>query len=652
MGCLILKGHNKTVLKEVIRYYVETTENEYEDFIKDVQKTRGDLANATTYHEWLATTSYHLLNKYNISISDCIENKDVIRAAIKESESRQNGEFYTPEIWCKDGREYLKDMLGDQWGEAYIWDASCGTGNLLKSIDYPMDKIFMSSLLPEDVDMVKSILPDVEAFQLDFVNGVDYDENNMFFSQNLPPRLIEVLKSNQPIVFYMNPPYKTMEAQSSDVGAYMSSHGMTKSALDIFHQFMFRIVMIKRTYNLTNLYMGIFGPVTMFHSKMIEPMYNEFKKEFLFHDGMCFDAGDFSNTSESVGWVVGYTAWRSKQEGEVDKSVVLTSKAIGDNDEIKVLGSKLIKSVDINLHEWALPKDIVRSDVPLPVVTTFNSFKDTLMKAPEHYLGYMMSANFVIRATRRACVTSLPNPDNVAITPENFWRCVASFSARRVYATNNNPYNNCQYYNMPDTSIEGYGNWLADALMIFLFDYSAHEGAYRNVEQDGVKYTISNRLFPIDAEQLKQVITDPVILHDMEENPAQNQFVLQALAQVLPHISDEARELYTHCMTGIVTSLHGETRKSLEYANHTRAWDAGLCQIRLTKGLLPEGFETQYSYLLSRLKTKLYDGVYRYGFMMDAISDTEDAPSPTVEDDEPDLDVVEDEIEAINMGVQ
>ena len=250
-------------------------------------------------------------------------------------------------------------MLGDLYGEAYIWDASCGTGNLLKTSEYPRDKVFMSTLLEEDVKMVESVLPGVTSFKCDFVNGIDIDENNLGFSNKLPEKLIEVLRSNKPIVIFMNPPYKVMESTSSDVGRYMGDPcgplGDAKCALDIFHQFMYRILMIKRFYKLTNVFLGIYGPVTMFHSNMLKPLYNDFKKDFVFVDGMCFAAGDFANTSESVGWIVGYTAWKTKSIDDIDTSVVLDAKTADLDGNVTLLGKRVIKGVDENLHDWTKP---------------------------------------------------------------------------------------------------------------------------------------------------------------------------------------------------------------------------------------------------------------------------------------------------------
>lgn len=650
---MVLHGHKKKVLKEVIRYFVETTGSKYDDFILILNRVAGQQDVDLTYPEWLARKSYDFLKSHDITIQDCIENKDVINSAINADSSRKEGEFYTPQLRCQDGQEYLKHMLGDLWGQAYVWDASCGAGNLMRTANYPTDKLFLSSLLKEDIEIIQATpeYQGVEAFQLDFLNELDWDRNNMRFSDKLPPRLRQILETNQPLVFFMNPPYKVMEANSSDMGGYMASHGMAKCALDIFHQFMYRLVLLKRTYNLTNVYLGIFGPVTMFHSTMIEPLYNEFKEEFKFVDGFCFDAGEFSGTSESVGWMVGYTTWRTRLAGEQDTSIVLEAKSLDASGNSVSVGKRLVTSVDININTWVQAEDIIRYDQYLPVISTFKTFTDQFIKVPENFLGYIMSSNYAIRATRRACVTSLPTPENIPITEENFWRCVASFTARRCYASKQNPYNNCQYYSMPDTTIEGYDQWLADALVVFLFDYSSHLSAYRDLVIGDQTFNLSNKLFPIDHKLLEDLVTDPVLLKDMQNFPPQNQFLLSVTEYLFgTHaFSEEGAALYHQGIKIIAQSLVGTLRSDYNYANWTQAWDAGLLQIRDVSGLVPKDDEELYSYLLSKLKHKLLEGVYKFGFLMDtafAVEDdatfaVEDAAPFTIEEDEPF--VIEDE---------
>lgn len=634
MVFLILHGQKKKVLKEIIRYFVETTELQYNDFILSIDKARGRQESELAYPEWLANKSMQLLSEYEITYKDILENKDTINAAINEDSSRNEGEFFTPESWAKDGRDYLEAMVGDLWGKANIWEGSCGSGNLLRTAGYPTDKLFMSSLLPEDIEIVKAT-PEFQgatAFKLDFLEGIDLDENNMNFSDKLPSNLRQVLENDEPLIIYMNPPYKVLSSKTTDVGSYMSSKGMAKCALDLFHQFMYRIVLLKRTYNLTNVYLGIFGPITMYHSKMIEPLYNEFKEEFTFDSGMCFDAGDFANTSESVGWIIGYTCWRTKQPGDTDKPMVLEAKTLGGTDTPTVIGSRLVTSVDVNLHNWVAPEDVVRMSDRLPTMTTYSTFTEYDTKVPDNALAYMMSSNFVLRATRRACVTTLPTNDAIHITQENFWRCVASFAARRTYASKQNPYNNCQYYSAPNTSVEGYDQWLRDALILFLFDYDAQHASYRNVEFKEEIINLGNAFFPISKDIASQVITDPTLAADLANSHERNQFILSILQQQAPYLSEEAKDLYEFGLQMLLESLAGTKRGDVGYKNWLQSWDAGFIQLRDTEGMLTSEQQERYTYLVSKLKYKLYDGIYKYGFMMDTAFAVEDEDA--YEDDE------------------
>lgn len=619
---MILKGKKKKVLTEIVRYYVESTGNAYEDFISTLQAGKDVVIK--DYATWLALKGFEILEDNGVTVDDCIENKDVIHASVKADKSRQEGEFYTPEIWCKEGRDYLKEILGDLWGKAYVWDASTGSGNLMRTSNYPQDKLFLSTLLDEDVPIVQSAYPDATVFQCDFLNDIDLDENNLFFSDKLPKKLVEVLKNNEPLIFYMNPPYKVMEATKTDVGTYMKDRGMGKCALDIFHQFMYRMVMLKRFYNHTNMHAGIFGPVTMYHSEMVEPLYNDFRSEFDFTGGMCFTASDFSNTSESVDWIVSYTCWSSHDRGIMNpKPMKLEAKAIdrsNGEEVIKTIGSRTIQNVEDNIHYWVKADDIFTYEY-MPEVTSLTGITGKLAKYPTNALACIMSSNYVIRATRRACVTSLPNTDNVPVTEDNFWRAVASYGARRCYATNQNPFNNCQYLSSPDTTKEGYEQWLIDCLTIFLFDYSALLGSYRGLELDGEVFNINNKLFPLSVEEVMSITTDEAILEDAREFECDNSFILNILEDVKGKFSPKAKALYDFGIGMIKESLRGTYRKDEGYVNWTQSWDSGLAQIRDIKALFTDEVESKYTELLNAVRTDLLYGVYKYGIMEDALGE-------------------------------
>ena len=189
------KKHRDIVIK-YMEYFTETTGKSVDDFFAELSGSPS----------WLTSNIVSTLSNKGITKDNLFEYKDLIHRYDKRV-SKTEGEFYTPAIWCIEAHKYIKDLCGSDWGKVNIWDASCGTGNLLAEIDYPHDKLFCSTLNGEDIDIVKTRLPDVESFKLDFLNERDYDDMNEFFSENLPDSLRTKLRNNEPFLFFMNPPY-------------------------------------------------------------------------------------------------------------------------------------------------------------------------------------------------------------------------------------------------------------------------------------------------------------------------------------------------------------------------------------------------------------------------------------------------------------
>lgn len=636
----ILKGNQKKITQQIVRYFTETTGQPYDVFLNEAMNTTavGSSTEGLQYYQWLAKESLKLLNMNGISLADCIENKDVLRASMQDTaeESREEGEFYTPEIWASYCREDLKRICIEKgiWGKAVIWDASCGTGNLLRSLeDYPLELVYQSTLNEDDAEVVRSVwaergLPQENVFTLDFLNKIDWDEYNTEFVNQLPQGLQHAIRNNEPIIFFMNPPYKIGEAVRSDVGSHMKSHGMSKSALDIYHHFIYRIMLLKDVFSHENIYISLIGPTTIFQSDTIKELYDELKSDHLFHSGIAFDINEFSNIKGGTGWMVSHTTWCPKREGDPDTVRMILTTKVGKDGQIVDAGSRPYDTVEQSLHYWTAPVEAFPRLVSvLPIVTTFKDFSG-LGKHKEGVLGYLMSSPHVIRGTRRTAVTTLPNGDNMPITEENFWRCVSSFSARRCYAVNANSFDNSQYWSAPDETKEGYQQWLYDSLALFIFDNASCQTAYRPLVYDKndvhINQNIQNRLFPLPKEVVISNTVDPLILKDLEENPTDNSFLLAQIAATYDMWSQEAKDLYNFGVALILHSLKEGVRASVGYDNWTVAWDAGLCQLRNTEKdgqyIIPRDLDAQYLKLVQALKAKLKYGVYEYGFMYQSLT--------------------------------
>lgn len=608
---MVLTKKQKKVLKETVSYYIETTGNNHEQFISEASEPQ----NRTTYARWLTNSIMDKLSEYDITYKDCLVNKDVLNETKNEDSSREEGEFYTPEVWCVEGRNHLKEVLGDKWGKVYIWDASSGTGNLMRTEGYPQDKLFLSTLLEEDIPLLKEQYPEATIFSCDFLSDLDLDTNNQFFTNKLPQKLQDVLRNNEDLLFYMNPPYRQGATDRTDVGKKMTTNGLTRSGLDLFNQFMYRILLLKDTHNLTNLYAGIFGPLTMFHSVATKELYDMWVDAFHFEQGMCFDASEFASTSTSIGWIVGYTTWRLRNENEEPTSeIILQAKRMGSDNKVEIFGEKLVTTRKKGITEWALPKDIVSKDSQLPYGTTHVNFGKEMeyKKVYDKSLGFLMTSDYVIKGTRRTSVTSIVLPDSITITEENILRCIASFGVRRTYISGQTAYDNSQYYQEPKVDKEGYEKFIANCLVLFLFDTSSQFFSYRGAHSG---FKNGNKMFPLSSEEVKTLVTDENILSDIETYKTDNSIILGLIEEYKPHMSKEALDLMNYCIGHIKRTLQGSLRKEQGYKNETIAWDSSFLQLREVPELVSKEAMDEYLKKLSLLRHVNLENVYEYGFL-------------------------------------
>ena len=101
----------------------------------------------------------------------------------------------------------------------------------------------------------------------------------------------------------------------------------------------------------------------------------------------------------------------------------------------------------------------------------------------------------------------------------------------------------------------------------------------------------------------------------MNTHNVENLRFLHILESLLPSVSKEGMELYNFCINKIKESLKGKNRENVGYKDSLVAWDAGFYQIRGMSKLFTPTEEDKYNYLLSKLKDKLDDGIYKYGFI-------------------------------------
>lgn len=237
-------------------------------------------------------------------------------------ERKKNGEYYTPAPFVNISHQYIDKLLTPQWINDYtVWEPSYGHGNLTKSLKFK--NLYCSTLYQNDIDYTNehNINPEGIKFQFDFLNDP---------IEKIPQTLLNDLTNNKPFIFYLNPPYGTPTTLTS--GGFISGTTMdlkkdTNSvireemkrykygicSMDLMDQFIYRLIKIKRMFNLTNCYIFIFVSggfiMTVGHSKLRNLLLNNFN----YLNGFVFPMGAFDNITNALSNVT-FLMFKSKNE--------------------------------------------------------------------------------------------------------------------------------------------------------------------------------------------------------------------------------------------------------------------------------------------------------------------------------------------------
>lgn len=233
----------------------------------------------------------------------------------KTTEFKQRtGEFYTPKIWVDEAHKFIEENFIPTWKEDYvIWDPAAGQGALTK--DYTFLSLYNSTLLEEDAELLKGQNPN--SFQFDFLND-DLDKAFQF-----APDLKHALENDKPIAFLMNPPYAGSGNAKTDgsskkgvaitqIKTDMANNKLGKSSNNLYAQFYYRIMKIKKTYNLSNVMIFSFTPPSFITSQSYKNFRIQFFNEFKIINSFLFQASEFEGLSPL--WGIGFFVMTSNTE--------------------------------------------------------------------------------------------------------------------------------------------------------------------------------------------------------------------------------------------------------------------------------------------------------------------------------------------------
>ena len=535
---------------------------------------------------------------------------------IEDTNRRNKGEFYTPKLFVDYAHKMVEEHLGADWKEKYVvWDNSCGTKNLTK--DYNFKELYCSTLENAELEMSKKYNANSTSFVFDFLNDS---------LDNLPKGLLEALEQNKPIVFFINPPYATAASKMGADGSckdkvaktmineQMLNDKIGASAQNLYAQFLYRILMIKGKYNLTNLHIALFSPTLYLSGGSWKGFRNAWLNGFTFTDGCTFKASHFADCADN--WGIAFSLWAngvSVNKNDFNYTLI----DVEDNQIIEV-GTKVIYNLDglTTASDWAKKeiKHLKTFDEPnlssgIKVRADDSDTRGTNFKGN---LGYFLNAgNNVDMNMQKVTLFSSAYGNGNGLSRENFTKCTSLFTARKLIEKT--WINSKDEYIAPNEEHPQWKQFVADSVVYSLFHSASNQSSLRQVEYKGKKWDIKNEFFLMSKENMLDLSNENVnedLYNDC--SASEERFVYTWLEEHYSELSDKAKQVLETAKELVTKSM--KYRQVFDEENEEyqiNNFDCGWYQIKaMLKQYMPnelKAFNELYKSFAEQLKPMVYE---------------------------------------------
>ena len=539
------------------------------------------------------------------------------------SNKKIEGEFYTPELFANFAHKILEKHFGKNWyNEYYVWDPAWGIGNLTKSKKFK--HLYASTLHQSDID-ASDANKEAEKFQFDFLN----DPIKSLFGLHIPQGLYDALTNNKPIIFLMNPPYAAPNDfkdgfKDVSINTYTQSFmgDMKYAKQNLFSQFLYRIMMFKNSYNLTNCNICVFSSSVFMSGSGYEKFRKSFLESFHFIDGYLFDASYFDECSKR--WGISLSVWKSGEgENKHDfKHHLIDVK----NGKVEITGSKIIYNIDGENSFRNFCKEALRGKKTYPTITLKNPItvgtKDGSMMTTDAIGFYVNASNNVYKSLQQ-CYFLSTAPDNVlsgfSVTKENFLPVCANFASRKVIT--NNWINNKDEFLAPVITEENHELWaefISDSIVYSMFNAASCQSAMQPVSWKGYDYKIKNAFFFMGRKEMME-LAGTYEYYDMIKTTFDDddRYAYELLeGKVGEKLSNEGKAVLDYARNLLSDSMKDRSAFNTEHPElNIMCWDAGYYQLRpLWKQYYPERLK-EFRALYKKLANKLRKQVYELGIL-------------------------------------
>lgn len=539
---------------------------------------------------------------------------------IEDTNRRNKGEYYTPTLFVDYAHNMIAKQFGEDWKEKYVvWDNCAGSKNLTR--DYYFKELYCSTLEKAELDISAHYNKEATSFQFDFLNDS---------LDNLPKGLLKAFEENKPIIFFMNPPYATAsnmgtkeDSKGKGATATMISEEMVakkfgNASNNLYAQFLYRIMMIKEQYNLTDVHIGLFSPTLFLTGGKWVKFRESFLSAFSFNNAVQFKASHFADVADN--WGISFSIWNNGETA--DKNNFNYTLIDNIDGEIKEVGKKVVYNIDNETTSKDWQKEPIKGIKVIERPTMSSGLvvkegKNCKTKIAENALGcYLNVANNVEHnATFVALYSSADssNSNGISILPQNFDRVMTNFASRKLIDCN--WVNSKDEYLAPNTEHENWKEFENDSIVYSLFHSASNQSSLRQIEYKGKKWDIKNEFFWMSKNEMMALANENGNDHCYNDARVSSERYVYTLLQGIT-LSEEAKAVLDKACelvrkTFKYRMMFDEDNENYQINN----WDASFYQLKaLWKEYAKEDFE-EFKELYKKLADKMRPMVYELGFL-------------------------------------
>jgi hypothetical protein len=439
----------------------------------------------------------------------------------------------------------------------------------------------------------------------------------------LPEGLKEALENNKPIIFFINPPYATAtnrnETSKEGCAKTMVNEQMLKdkigaSSQNLYAQFLYRIMMIKEQYNLTNCHIALFSPTLFLTGSSWKGFRKSFLNDFSFVDAVQFKASHFADVADS--WGISFSIWNN---GMNINNNDFNYKLIDNIDgEIEVVGEKVVYNIDgqTTASKWVATNTSEMSIDSPNFTSALNITEKSCGKMVNNAYGYMNNGgNNIDQNMQMVAMFSgmYSNAHGVSVTEDNFTKCTALFSARKLIEKN--WVNSKDEYLAPNEEHSQYQEFVNDSIIFSLFHSASNQSSLRNIEYKGKKWDIKNEFFFMSKNEILDLANEYGFDFTFNDANVSNERYVYTLLQNI-ELSNEAKVVLDKAIELTKKSFRYRELFNDEHPEYQILnFDCGWYQIKaMLKEYMPQEYK-EFTELYKKLADKMRPMVYELGFL-------------------------------------